>query len=183
MLWVHTLLNLFLQRRKPRPREQQETCSVSQSKEVKEVGFGPKSAGLQSPTLFHKGPHNAPVWWTPTTCEVLQLRLCLLSKILLCDGQFYLLFSEKAIRAQRSTLSSWGPRAAGWQTQGLNCVHLRQGAHCIPAPSDVVKWGHYGRNWGQERETLTLRTPRIEGGAPNSNFESHALFFLRAILF
>ena len=33
-----------------------------QSKEVKEVGFEPKSAGLQSPTLLHKGPNNTPVW-------------------------------------------------------------------------------------------------------------------------
>ena len=181
MLWVHTPLNLFLQWRKPRLREKQVTWSVSQSKEVKEVGFEPKSAGLQSPTLLHKGPNNAPVWWTPTTYEALQLRLCLLSKMFLCDAQFYLLFSEKEIRSGRSTLRSRGHRATGWRIQGLNCVHLRQGAHSIPAWPDAVKWGHCGRNWGEERARPWLWVQQGFKGVPKPQTLRAILFFFLCV--
>ena len=177
MLWVHTLLNLFLQWRKPGLREQQVTCSVSQSKEVKEVGFESKTAGLQSPTLLHKGSNNATVWWTLTTYEVLQLRLCLLSKMFLCDGQFYLLFAEKDIKTERSTLGSRGHRATGWRIQGLNCAHLTQGAHSIPARPDAVKWGHYGRSWGEERARPWLWVQQGFKGVPETQSLRATLFF------
>ena len=100
-------------------------CSVSQSEEVKEVGFEPKLAWLQSLTLLHKGHENTPVSWMPTMYEVHQLHYCHLSKMSLCDGQFYRLFSEKEIGAQSSKLSSQGHRATRWQSQDLNRGHLR----------------------------------------------------------